>query len=287
MKTTINVSICMITYGQEKFIYDAIMGVLEQRCTYDIELIIAEDCSPDNTIVVVNNIIETHPLGHKIKYTRHNSNKGMMSNFIWAIGQCKGNYIAFCEGDDYWIDPQKLQKQIDFLEINPDYSIIHSDYVLLTPSGDIKSNNILPILDYDINYLIQYNCIRTVTCVLRNKQDITYGLSSDLPYGDWPLFLNSMRYGKSKFLTDITAVYRTNVGVTSSHNFRFPIFNRIKILNWFSDMNPKYKMACKYSLALQYRKLVSKKDNKIFKYGIMFLLNYLLSVKYKYKHFLF
>ena len=110
------VSICTITYKHEHCIKDTILGVLTQRTSFDVEFIIADDCSPDGTQNIIEGIRNSHPNGKIIKYTRHPVNMGMNANLAWALGQCKGNYIALCEGDDYWTDPNKLQKQFDILE---------------------------------------------------------------------------------------------------------------------------------------------------------------------------
>ncbi|UMB60334.1 glycosyltransferase [Lutibacter sp. A80] len=117
------VSVVMITYNHEKYIQKAIEGVLMQQCSFEVELIIVDDNSPDKTEEIVKKIIEEHPNSSCIKYTKHNENKGMMPNFIWALQQTKSKYIALCEGDDYWTDPLKLQKQVDFLEANMEYSL--------------------------------------------------------------------------------------------------------------------------------------------------------------------
>jgi glycosyltransferase involved in cell wall biosynthesis len=124
MENKVVVSIDMITYLHEAYITQAIEGVLMQKTNFEIELIIADDCSPDKTEEVVKNIITTHPKGHIIKYFKHESNIGMQANGMFAAKQCSGKYIAICEGDDYWTDPYKLQKQVDFLEVNEGYSSI-------------------------------------------------------------------------------------------------------------------------------------------------------------------
>ncbi|MDO9260985.1 MAG: glycosyltransferase, partial [Flavobacteriaceae bacterium] len=114
MKDKPTVSVCMITYNHENYIQQAIEGVLMQTCNFEVELIIANDCATDKTDEVIQEIIKNHPNSSWIKYTNHSQNKGMMPNFIWAMQQCKGKYIALCEGDDYWTDPLKLQKQVEF-----------------------------------------------------------------------------------------------------------------------------------------------------------------------------
>jgi glycosyltransferase involved in cell wall biosynthesis len=119
------VSVVMITYNHEKYIAEAIKGVLMQKCDFDIEFIIANDKSTDQTHQVINEIIDGTTIADHInlRYYNHPNNKGMMKNFIWSVQQAKGRYIALCEGDDYWIDPYKLQKQVNILEANPDLAM--------------------------------------------------------------------------------------------------------------------------------------------------------------------
>jgi len=88
------VSVVMITYGHENYIEEAIKGVLMQEITFPIELIIANDNSPDNTDLVVKKILKDHPKSSIVKYIKHQVNKGMMLNFIYALSESKGKYIA-------------------------------------------------------------------------------------------------------------------------------------------------------------------------------------------------
>jgi glycosyltransferase involved in cell wall biosynthesis len=120
--SNITLSICMITYNQGGFLKEAISGVLNQDFDKGFELIISDDCSTDNTQELVDYFIQTHPQGKNIKYYRHEQNLGMSENFYWTLKQCDGKYIAYCEGDDYWTDPDKLKKQIHFLEKQSIYS---------------------------------------------------------------------------------------------------------------------------------------------------------------------
>ena len=119
------VSVVTITYGHEKYIAETLDGILMQQYDGPVEFIIANDNSPDATDEVVKKYFLENPApsNFEIKYTKHETNKGMMPNFIWALEQATGKYIALCEGDDYWTDPLKLQKQVDFLESHPDYSV--------------------------------------------------------------------------------------------------------------------------------------------------------------------
>jgi glycosyltransferase involved in cell wall biosynthesis len=142
--TQIKVSVVMITYGHEKFIREAVESILSQICNFEIELIIGNDASPDNTDSVINNILKENPNAHKISYFKHEKNIGFMENHIFVLQQVKGNYIAICEGDDYWIDRQKLQKQFDFLEANPDFGMVfHDCKMLYEETNELKDMGIV------------------------------------------------------------------------------------------------------------------------------------------------
>jgi len=110
MNTEIKVSVLMITYNHEKYIREAIDGVLMQKTDFPIELIIGEDCSTDNTREIVIEYTKKHP--EIVKPQLPNENRGMQNNFMGIYNAALGKFIALCEGDDYWTDPYKLQKQV-------------------------------------------------------------------------------------------------------------------------------------------------------------------------------
>jgi glycosyltransferase involved in cell wall biosynthesis len=139
------VSVVMITYGHESFIEKAVEGVLMQKCDFEVELIIADDCSPDNTQAIVKNIIKKHPKSCWIKYTRHQKNKGVQSNFLWSLRKSLGKYIAICEGDDYWTDPLKLQKQVNFMDANQDTVLTYHLYKNYDTYGNLISERKTPL----------------------------------------------------------------------------------------------------------------------------------------------
>ena len=236
-----SVSVVMITYGHENYIKQAINGVLMQECDFEVELIIANDCSPDTTDLVVKKIIEEHPNRNWIKYVKHKTNLGMMPNFIWALEQTKGKYIALCEGDDYWTDPLKLQKQVDFIESHPDYVLIHSDFFIKNSNGEyINSarNTISKIIrrakNNDSNvvkYLVKGNYIKTLT-VLIEKNALFKALENiakndnQIATIDYTLFLELSKLGKIHYQQEKTAVYRilnnsesNNINIDARLNF--------------------------------------------------------------------
>lgn len=118
-------SVVMLAYNHESYIARAIEGVINQKTDFPFELVIGEDCSTDKTREIV--------LGYQAKYPEvidvvsSDHNIGMFQNCFRTETACRGKYIAYCEGDDYWHHPLKLQMQVGFLETHPDYGMVHSD----------------------------------------------------------------------------------------------------------------------------------------------------------------
>jgi len=263
MKENILVSVAMPNYGQAEFISEAILGVLSQQVNFEIELIVADDCSPDHTEDIVQDIIRTHPNGHWIKYIKHSKNKGAIPNFIWTFSQAKGKYIAACEGDDYWIDPLKLQKQIDFLENNPDYSIVFHKVREINSSG-IHTNTILDSPDkeetYDLQYLANGNFIHTPSVVFRkNFKEFPLWIKFS-PIGDYPLHILNAQYGLIKYLPEQMAVYRIGNGIWSSQNRVYQIINTILAISLIISNLP-LEVNVKNNLKSQYDNLITGLKN--------------------------
>lgn len=92
-----------------------------QVADFEIELVISNDNSPDKTEEVIHEVIRSHPNGSWIKYKRQEKNLGSTLNYLWVLDNSKGDFISICDGDDFWSDPFKLQKQVEFLEKNPEF----------------------------------------------------------------------------------------------------------------------------------------------------------------------
>ncbi len=122
--SNILVSICCTTFNHEKFIAYALNGFLIQKTNFAIEILINDDCSEDNTSNILKDYDSRFPGVFKITFQTENQySKGVKPFTQMVFPNVKGKYIALCEGDDYWTDPFKLQKQVDFLEMNPNYSM--------------------------------------------------------------------------------------------------------------------------------------------------------------------
>jgi len=137
----IAVSVCMPTYFQENYIRQALDSVLNQITDFDFEVIVGEDKSPDNTREILLEYKERY--GDKLVLILQKENKGPSENSMDCRLAAKGKYIAFLEGDDYWTDMHKLQKQYDFLEHNPKYSAVGTDIMSVSDKGELISERTL------------------------------------------------------------------------------------------------------------------------------------------------
>lgn len=208
------VSVVMITYGHEKFIREAIEGVLKQETEFQIELIVADDHSPDSTRKVVENILNVHPQGHLVNYTRHGQNKGMMPNFIWALKQATGKYIALCEGDDYWTSSHKLQTQFNYMESHPNCAFCFHKVKELGADGLHEDKlNVQHKEQFHLKEILTKNYAHTPSILLRAEQlTIPPFFYSAMP-GDHTLQCILLRNGGYAFyMKEAMAVYRKHEG---------------------------------------------------------------------------
>jgi len=203
-------SVFVITYKQAAFIKQTVDSILSQKTNFELELIIANDSSPDETSTIVSKLINTHPKGALIRYFEHKQNLGMYGNFMFALNQCRGTYVAVCEGDDYWTDSLKLQRQVDFLEDNPDYEVCFTNIRIVDEHDTIIKEAL--ITDnrktvYERKDLPIW--APTLTRVFRNRD---FSSLPSAPGLDTVMLLWQSQFGRIKFLNDITGAYRKHAG---------------------------------------------------------------------------
>lgn len=176
------VNICMITYNHAPFLAEAINSILSQKTDFEYCLVIGEDCSPDATRKICEEYAAKYP--KKINLLPSTTNLGMTKNFIRTLKACDGKYIAFCEGDDFWTDVNKLQIQVDLLEANPDYNGCFHDV-----SNSDKNSNIIKENFYEAQQQVynQEECLKVLgsrysTCSVLFRREILDG--------EWPIWFN-------------------------------------------------------------------------------------------------
>lgn len=215
----LKVSIVMITYGHERYILDAINGVLNQKVDFEIELIISNDCSPDATDKIIKDFIKESPKGHLIKYHCQNTNIGVLPNFVYALKMAEGEYVALCEGDDYWCDINKLNLQVKFLDDNKKYvGCFHNTEERYEDSSELASflmNNFPKAKEISFKDLTDANVMATCSVVFRkfNFDNLPEWFQRQR-MGDWSLHLLNARNGSFYFLPKVLAVHRLHHGST-------------------------------------------------------------------------
>ena len=220
----IKVSISCITYNHEPYIIECIEGFLLQKTNFAYEILIHDDASKDKTASIIREYEAKYPDIIKPIYQSENqySKHGGGMNIKYNFPRARGKFIAMCEGDDYWTDPYKLQKQVDFLEANKDYVLSHTN-------GQRRvQNRIEPWDEWPINGDVQdffYNSCLVRTCSALFKKEFieeynqVYNNCKSKVVGEWPIFAFYSTKGKFHYLADTCVVNRNNPNsVTSRTN---------------------------------------------------------------------
>jgi glycosyltransferase involved in cell wall biosynthesis len=197
------VSIMVITYNQEQFISDAIESFIEQKCKFPFEIVIGDDCSADNTQNIIREYSSKYPT--LIKPILNPVNLGPLPNAINVLEHCTGKYIALCEGDDFWIDPLKLQKQVDFLEQNNEYVLSFHNVIAVNVIDDKRTRTEIKqeLFKTKSEEIPVEHPTHTSSMLFRNVIRNFPGNFDKIISGDSYLQFILARYGKSTFQKNI------------------------------------------------------------------------------------
>ena len=239
------VSVLMITYNHQTFIEQAVRSVMMQKADFEFELVIGEDCSTDNTRSMLYSFKEKWP--QQIRILAHDHNLGMYRNFCEVLRECRGEFLAILEGDDYWLDPLKLQKQVDALRQNPEWAICFHRARGITEG--VKGYIEMPSTDFRpvsrVQDIIESNFIYTPTVMYRGAQRTLPDWLEEAAALDWPFHvLNAMR-GDIGFLPDTMSAYRVHSnGVWSSKPLNVRVQQILNLFDVFDEhLDPKYRTA--------------------------------------------
>ncbi len=252
------VSINCITFNHEKYIAQALEGFLNQKTNFPFEIIIHDDASTDNTVNIIKRYTDKYPeLFVTIFQDINQYSQGVKPCFENVMPQCRGKYVAHCEGDDYWTDPYKLQKQIDFLETNPEYVFTFHDSEILDQNTGIKrlrvgNRKIDEVVD--LESVINQNNISTASIVHRNilQRDTMPDWLFKVSKGDYGLVVLLAEKGIGKFLPGVMSGYRVHDGgVWSGTNPTYRNMEDIKFFNCLDEYfpQPKVKVVIKKRLS--------------------------------------
>lgn len=209
-------SVICLTYNHAKFIRQALDGFVMQKTNFPFEVIVHDDASTDGTVEIIKEYEKKYPDIIKPIYQKENIWEKGIDSKEYIYPKIKGQYVALCEGDDYWTDPLKLQKQVDFLEENPDYSIcfhpvvVHWEDNRAPDSFYPTQKQISKIKNFNLKTLLKQNFIQTNSVVYRWRfhNDNSDIIPPKILPGDWFLHLIHAQVGKIGFLPDVMATYR-------------------------------------------------------------------------------
>jgi glycosyltransferase involved in cell wall biosynthesis len=215
------VSVCCITYNHAKYIKECLGGFLMQKTNFKFEILVHDDASTDGTKEIIEEYTAKYPDLFFPVYQKENQYskgvRGMMARFNFP--RARGKYIALCEGDDYWTDPLKLQKQVDFLEENEEYVFCYHRFMTKQEVSGIfnKDGNgdyfIKEKKGIDFNYEIFYKGWHIGTQTLMFRSEFISKLSFSNPFfRDVFMIADLLQYGKGYCLNDFMAVYRKHDG---------------------------------------------------------------------------
>ena len=220
----IKVSIICTCYNQVSYIEDALKGFVNQKTSFPFEVIVHDDASTDGTSEVIARYAERFPdLIVPILQQENQLSKGVSPYRDVLYPIARGKYIARCEGDDYWIDPHKLQKQFDYLELNQEYSaVVHNAIVVdytnqltyLSEAIGEDRDKCFPDLILEGGGLLN----PTASLFFRKEIDTSLYFSIDAPVGDHFLLMNLAFYGPIRWFSKPMSVYR--YGSASSFSVR-------------------------------------------------------------------
>ena len=205
------VSICCFTYNHKDFIEEAIEGFLMQETTFPVEIIIRDDASTDGTSQIIKNYSKKYPQIIKPILLAENQYSQRREAFTKIHSVARGNYIALCEGDDYWTEPTKLQKQLFLLEQNSTSSFCFHNTLIVNQkmqvSGQLRPNT--ASLMHSVEELVGSNFIHTSSIVFRKSMRPEFPeWYSKAPMGDWPFCILLAEKGNFLYINEVMSHYR-------------------------------------------------------------------------------
>jgi len=242
----------MVTYNHEKYIAQAVESVLMQETDFDVELVIGEDCSTDRTREILLDLQAKHP--DQVKLLPSERNLGVNGNIARTLQACTGQYIAFLDGDDYWISPHKLQLQVDYLDRHPEITVCYHKAHIVNEDGSVvlgegakpDSKPVSTIED-----IIRRNFIVSCTVMYR------HGFVSAFPEwwyeivnADWTLHIFHAQHGDIGFIPEVLSAYRYNpAGIWTRLPYEDRLVTRIKAYSMMNQ-NLEYRYDGIFQLVL-------------------------------------
>ena len=259
MENLISVIVC--TYNQERTIARTLDSILLQQCHIPYEIIVGEDCSTDNTLSICQAYAEKYP--NIIRLIANKANKGIIDNYFDCLLACQGKWIADCAGDDFWTDPQKLEKEVAILEAHPEVTLVHTDWLCYDeekgatfPPYPADSKHMKPFqngneLIEDILTQSYRPVIHLCTSLYRRdvfiqayQEDINLFRNKEFGCEDMQIAFIMSRRGRIAYISDKTLNYsvgHATISNTLNDEKQFCFVKRIANLVYYISTNYKIK----------------------------------------------
>lgn len=256
MNKKLKVIIRCLVYNHEPYLRDCLEGFIMQKTNFPFKAVVHDDCSTDASAAIIREYAEKYPdIIEPIYETENQYSKqdGSLRRAMDTACSKRSKYFAYCEGDDYWIDPYKLQKQVDYMDSHPECTMTYTDVEVLTPHGklskveheklwgEIRCNDNIA----DIDYIINHGAGTIHTCSIMRKADLIddYPEAAKKCYvGDYPMEIFAALKGTVYGFSDKTAVYRfLSIGSWTSKQkckaTEKSLNNWISVINMIESMN--------------------------------------------------
>lgn len=277
------VSIKCLVYNHEPYLRDCLNGFIMQNTSFKFEAIVHDDASTDGSTAIIREYAAKYPDIIKPIYEKENQyskHDGSLSKIMNA--ECQGKYIAMCEGDDYWTDPLKLQKQVDFLEEHKDYSGMAHQSTVIYSNSDKEAHvfKVLPEGEKTIDQLLNHRIFHTASIMFRRCVFDKNILPNNVLSGDKALILLIIMCGRFWYSNDDMCVYRKNEGGISSWVTVEILKKDLNIIKWAKSIDKNFP-SWKYRSFLHFTFYTYPPKLTIFE----IIKNYFLAVLYSFSNF--
>lgn len=263
-QSEVMVSVVVATYNHEKYIRHTLESIVAQNVSFRYEVFVGDDCSSDNTANIVKEFAQKYP--DIINAVIREKNLGASANIVDLVTRTKGQYIAFIEGDDYWIDENKLQKQVKFMEEHPDFVAVFGRCIIVDENEDIipglekekgytKSGEEYSIKDFEKNILPG----QTATSLYRRisfdelQKKLSGEINDERMMMDRGQVLFMLSLGKMYTFEDVFAAYRYVTNAKSgSWSSKHDYYSRDNIIYFLDGMKLYEKVAKKLGMSLNF-----------------------------------
>ena len=229
MSEKVKVMIHCLVYNHEPYLRDCLEGFVSQKTDFPFKAIVHDDCSTDGSAAIIREYAEKYPhIIEPIYETENQWRKGTLNSIMYGAILGRSPYIAYCEGDDYWIDPYKLQKQVDYMDAHPECTMTCSNVELLTPKGIINDSDKRKNewFFHEKSKLMSteeviHTCGHTCTLMIRSALFDAYPeVCKKCGVGDYPLQIYAALQGTVYCFAEKTSVYRFQTPSSYTTNYK-------------------------------------------------------------------